>query len=359
MHEAIILAAAQAVGGAQYALEITVQYAKDRQQFDKPLGAFQALAHYLADAATTVDGAEVLVHEAAWARAEGRPVDKLAPMAKFYACRTFRDVTAMAQQLFGGIGFTSSSTSSSTSAGPSSCSCPGGTPVPSRSSSLPPRSSTAEVSPAGAPRWTCVPDTRGSVIRSFPRLRYDGCAPAVGRIRHGLGETDGSRYGNRQVGSEPRFRAGDLSKFLFVHEIDEYPSNGRRTGYLGPRRHRHHRPLLHLLHADRRHAEHPRLVPHVLRVLRVDRRDLQRHRRLRLVAGVEDRANSAVPTSSSTDSSSSACSSPSVCRSARRSGSSPPSSASSAWSREPYGGRCTVMAACTDRSIDRRFGGYG
>jgi alkylation response protein AidB-like acyl-CoA dehydrogenase len=106
MHEAIILAAAQAVGGAQYALEITVQYAKDRHQFDKPLGAFQALAHYLADGATTVDGAQVLVHEAAWARAEGRPVTKLAPMAKLYACQTFRDVTATAQQIFGGIGFT-------------------------------------------------------------------------------------------------------------------------------------------------------------------------------------------------------------------------------------------------------------
>jgi alkylation response protein AidB-like acyl-CoA dehydrogenase len=106
MHEGIILAAAQAVGGAQYALQITVQYAKDRKQFDKPLGAFQALAHYLADGATTVDGAEVLVHEAAWARAEGRSVAKLAPMAKLYACQTFRDVTAMAQQLFGGIGFT-------------------------------------------------------------------------------------------------------------------------------------------------------------------------------------------------------------------------------------------------------------
>ena len=106
MHEGIVLAAAQAVGGAQYALDITVQYAKDRKQFDKPLGAFQALAHYLADAATNVDGAEVLVHEAAWARAEGRPVAKLAPMAKLYACQTFRDVTAMAQQLFGGIGFT-------------------------------------------------------------------------------------------------------------------------------------------------------------------------------------------------------------------------------------------------------------
>ena len=106
MHDGIILAAAQAVGGAHYAMDITVQYAKDRQQFDKPLGAFQALAHYLADGATTVDGAEVLVHEAAWARSEGRSVAKLAPMAKLFACQTFRDVTAMAQQIFGGIGFT-------------------------------------------------------------------------------------------------------------------------------------------------------------------------------------------------------------------------------------------------------------
>jgi alkylation response protein AidB-like acyl-CoA dehydrogenase len=106
MYEGAILAAAQAVGGAQYAMEITVQYAKDRHQFDKPLGAFQALAHYLADGSTAVDGAEVLVHEAAWARSEGRDVSKLAPMAKLFACQTYRDVTATAQQIFGGIGFT-------------------------------------------------------------------------------------------------------------------------------------------------------------------------------------------------------------------------------------------------------------
>jgi alkylation response protein AidB-like acyl-CoA dehydrogenase len=106
MHDGIILAAAQAVGGAQYAMAITVQYAKDRHQFDKPLGAFQALAHNMADASTAVDGAEVLVHEAAWVRSEGRSVAKLAPMAKLFACQTFRDVTATAQQIFGGIGFT-------------------------------------------------------------------------------------------------------------------------------------------------------------------------------------------------------------------------------------------------------------
>jgi alkylation response protein AidB-like acyl-CoA dehydrogenase len=103
---ALVLLGAQAIGGARYALDITVQYAKDRQQFDKPLGAFQALAHYLADAVTALDGGEQLVHEAAWAGAAGRPIDRLAPQAKLFACETFRDLTAMAQQVFGGIGFT-------------------------------------------------------------------------------------------------------------------------------------------------------------------------------------------------------------------------------------------------------------
>ena len=106
LEPALVLLGAQATGGARYALEITTQYALDRRQFDKPLGAFQALAHYLADAVTRLDGAEQLVHEAAWAGATGRSLTSLAPMAKLAACETFRDITAMAQQIFGGIGFT-------------------------------------------------------------------------------------------------------------------------------------------------------------------------------------------------------------------------------------------------------------
>jgi alkylation response protein AidB-like acyl-CoA dehydrogenase len=106
MLDGIVLLGAYAMGGARYAFDITLQYAKDRHQFDKPLGAFQAIAHYLADASTTVEGGTILVHEAAWSRANGRPIDALAPMAKLFACKTFRDVTAMAQQVFGGVGFT-------------------------------------------------------------------------------------------------------------------------------------------------------------------------------------------------------------------------------------------------------------
>jgi alkylation response protein AidB-like acyl-CoA dehydrogenase len=106
MQEAMILAAAQANGGAEHTLEITVQYSKDREQFDKPLGSFQALAHYMADAKTRIDGSRTLNHEAAWAHSVGHPVAKLAAMSKLFACNTYRDTTAMAQQIFGGVGFT-------------------------------------------------------------------------------------------------------------------------------------------------------------------------------------------------------------------------------------------------------------
>ena len=106
MHDGLILLAACAAGGAQAAHEMTTQYAKDRKQFDKPLGAFQALAHYLADGIAAVDGAETLAYEAAWAKDKGLPIDRLAPMAKYFACSTFRDVTAVGQQIFGGVGFT-------------------------------------------------------------------------------------------------------------------------------------------------------------------------------------------------------------------------------------------------------------
>jgi alkylation response protein AidB-like acyl-CoA dehydrogenase len=106
MEDVMVLTAALANGGAEHTLEITVQYSKDREQFDKPLGAFQALSHYMADAKTVLDGAKLLTYEAAWAKEQGRSTARLAPMAKLQSCTSFRDVTATAQQIFGGVGFT-------------------------------------------------------------------------------------------------------------------------------------------------------------------------------------------------------------------------------------------------------------
>ena len=104
--DALILLGAWAVGAGDHTQEMTVQYAKDREQFGKPIGAFQSIAHYLADRQAELDGARTLVHEAAWARSTGRSVVRLAPMAKLFATRVLRDLTATAQQIHGGNGFT-------------------------------------------------------------------------------------------------------------------------------------------------------------------------------------------------------------------------------------------------------------
>jgi len=106
LYDASVLNAAWANGACEQALEITTQYAKDRVQFGKPLGAFQSIAHYLADARTQLDGSRPLVFQAGWARDEGRPLNELAPMAKLFACQNFRDTTAVCEQVFGGVGFT-------------------------------------------------------------------------------------------------------------------------------------------------------------------------------------------------------------------------------------------------------------
>jgi len=106
MQDAVVLAAAQAAGGAKAALEMTVEYAKTREQFGKPIGAFQSISHYLADAATAIEGGSTLVYEAAWSRSRGKDTALLAPMAKLFMCHAYRDVTAMCQQVWGGVGFT-------------------------------------------------------------------------------------------------------------------------------------------------------------------------------------------------------------------------------------------------------------
>ncbi len=101
-----IAVGAYAIGAAQRAHDISVEYAKERVQFDKVIGSFQAMAHPLADLATEIGGARTLVHQAAWALAEGLPAKTAAAMAKYYACDVLRKTAKFGHQVFGGIGFT-------------------------------------------------------------------------------------------------------------------------------------------------------------------------------------------------------------------------------------------------------------
>ena len=99
--------AAQAVGGAEQVFAMTREYACTRKQFGQPIGSFQAIAHMLADGAVNIAGSSVLVHRAAAALDEGEPqAASWIDMAKLKACQMFRDVSAMAIQAHGGIGFT-------------------------------------------------------------------------------------------------------------------------------------------------------------------------------------------------------------------------------------------------------------
>jgi alkylation response protein AidB-like acyl-CoA dehydrogenase len=101
-----VLTAAALSGLATRALEIGVDYVKERKAFDRPLGAFQAVAHRLADRATEVDGAQLLAREAAWAsEADQARFAELAAMALGFATETARDTSYFALHFHGGYGF--------------------------------------------------------------------------------------------------------------------------------------------------------------------------------------------------------------------------------------------------------------
>ncbi|MFC5541766.1 acyl-CoA dehydrogenase [Ureibacillus suwonensis] len=98
--------AAQALGIAEAALEAAVQYANERHQFGKPIIANQGVGFKIADMATAVEAARLLVYRAADLRSKGLPCSKEASMAKLFASQTAREVAIEAVQVFGGYGYT-------------------------------------------------------------------------------------------------------------------------------------------------------------------------------------------------------------------------------------------------------------
>jgi alkylation response protein AidB-like acyl-CoA dehydrogenase len=97
--------AAQAVGIARRALELSVAYCAERRQFDRPLRDFQGVQFKLADMATRVAAARALAHAAAARKDRGESVREQASMAKLFASETAMWVATQAVQLFGGYGY--------------------------------------------------------------------------------------------------------------------------------------------------------------------------------------------------------------------------------------------------------------
>jgi alkylation response protein AidB-like acyl-CoA dehydrogenase len=97
---------AQMIGVARGALAAALKYAKQRHQFGKPIGEFQAVQFQLAQAATELEAARLMVYNAARLESAGEPYTTQAAMAKLFASQVAERVTSLAVELFGGYGYT-------------------------------------------------------------------------------------------------------------------------------------------------------------------------------------------------------------------------------------------------------------
>jgi len=102
---AAVAKCAEMVGGAQAALDMSVAYAKERIQFGRPIGSFQAIQHHCANMVTDVDGSRFITYQAAWKVSEGLPATMEVSMAKAWVSEAYRRVTQLGHQIHGGIGF--------------------------------------------------------------------------------------------------------------------------------------------------------------------------------------------------------------------------------------------------------------
>jgi alkylation response protein AidB-like acyl-CoA dehydrogenase len=106
LQKATVAKCAEMVGGAQAALDMAVNYAKERVQFGRPIGSFQAIQHHCANMATDVSGSRFITYKAAWKVSEGLPAIADVAIAKTWTGEAYGRVTLLAHQIFGAIGFT-------------------------------------------------------------------------------------------------------------------------------------------------------------------------------------------------------------------------------------------------------------
>lgn len=100
------LQSVEMVGGAQFMLDKTVEYLKQRVQFDRPIGSFQAVHHHAANMAMEVDAARFTAYQAVSRLSKGLPATREVAIGKAVAGEAYKRVSLMAHQLHGGIGFT-------------------------------------------------------------------------------------------------------------------------------------------------------------------------------------------------------------------------------------------------------------
>jgi len=106
IERAAVATCCEMVGNLQRVLEMTLNYAKERKQFDRPIGSFQIIQHYCVDMATDVDSAKLSTYRAVWMLSEGLPCSKEVAVAKAWMGEASQRVIDLAHQIHGAIGAT-------------------------------------------------------------------------------------------------------------------------------------------------------------------------------------------------------------------------------------------------------------
>lgn len=105
LRKCAVCKSAEMVGGAQRVLDMATQYAKERQQFGRAIGSFQAVQHHCANMLIGIEGSRYLTYKAAWMLKENIPCEKLAAAAKAWTSDTYRQVARLGHQVMGATGY--------------------------------------------------------------------------------------------------------------------------------------------------------------------------------------------------------------------------------------------------------------
>jgi alkylation response protein AidB-like acyl-CoA dehydrogenase len=106
IERAVVAKCCEIVGYSQQMLEMTIDYAKERKQFDRPIGSFQIIQHYCSNILTDVEGLRLSAYQAAWRLSEGLPATKEVAVAKAWASEAGERIISLGHQIFGAMGVT-------------------------------------------------------------------------------------------------------------------------------------------------------------------------------------------------------------------------------------------------------------
>ncbi len=105
LHKVAVAKCCEMMGGAQKVIDMAIPHVKEREQFGRPIGSFQAVQHHCANILTYIETSKFMTYQAAWRISQGHPYEKEASMCKAWVGDAYRQLLALGHQVMGGMGF--------------------------------------------------------------------------------------------------------------------------------------------------------------------------------------------------------------------------------------------------------------